>query len=351
MEEALARDRQRRSEALKSKTFEEIMSGINEAEQKRKQKQEEDASAMEMAHQALKVNVSGGSGADAVAKPLSLHKSSKKRKHGSFGHGSSKKSSSGKSGAKTKEQEALKLFTPVVIGVLSKYARKALDRDQFKKRAKELSHLLVEKEKKSSRWDKDDYTTLAPEKEKKLRAYCKDWVAKLIARKGGSSSSSKSKSPSKSTASTPITTQGDGDGEKDDEAMEKEMADLMAEMNGVDEDGEDDEDGNDEAEGSPESSERQTRSTTPAGHPNDSASWVPPTTQLQQQELCKTTSAESAAPPPPPPDTSMQMDVDGEAALEEANAEATMTLEEADMAVEATQQSGMGDGSVAGAGP
>lgn len=322
LEESLARERLRKAESSRTKTFEEIMSGINEAEQKRKQKQQEEASAMEAANQALKVNVSG-----EVAKPLSLHKGSKKRKHSSTN--GSKKSS--KSSGKTQEQQALKLFTPVVIGVLSKYARKTLDRDQFKKRAKELSHLLVDKEKKSSRWETEDYTTLTPEKEKKLRNYCKDWVAKLVARKSSSRSdshSSKSRSPSKPVESTPASQAQE---EKDDEAMEKEMADLMAEMNGVEEEENDDEE--EEESYSPELFDKHIGGTTPAGPSDDLATQR----SLDPHNFLTPGSASAAklAPPPPPP--AAPLPVDGEASMGDSNAEATMTLAEADRAVDASQ--------------
>lgn len=307
------------------------MSGITAAEEQRKKRQEEDAAAMQAANEALNVNVSG-----AVAKPLSLHKSSKKRK-ASDSHASSsssKKKSSSKRPGKSKEEQVLKLFTPVVIKVFSKYIGKALDRDQFKKRAKELSHLLVEKERKSSRFDSEDYSTLTADKEKKLRAYCKDWTAKLIARKGlKPGKSSQSHSPSKSTASTPATTAGcsskENKDEDDDDAAEREMQELMAEMNRVDgeaaaADDIEEEDGEEEDE--EQEQEQEQGSTTPAGDPDDRSTWISLEDQLAQLS--------EAHPPPPPPEL---VDIAGEAPLDQAEADATLTLEEADLAVEASR--------------
>lgn len=309
VEDQWRREKDKREAQRRPKTLEEIMSSIAASEMERKKKQEEESTTVQAATDAMKTKADG-----PVAKPLSLHKASKKSKH-------SRHKQASKSSNKSREHEALKLFTPVVIGVLSKYARKHLDRDQFKKRAKELSHLLVDKEKKSSKWETEDYSKMTPEKEKKMRSFCKDWVAKLVVRCKASKSSKSASSPSKSTTSTPAPTTESSHEDRDDSSIDKEMADLMAEVNGEqqEEDMENDDDDGDEG-----------------ASPQPSASDSTPAFDTQQfhEQSQSGSRSPSTAPPPPPPVSAVQ--VVGESTLGDANAEATMTLEEADLAVEAT---------------
>ena len=105
-----------------------------------------------------------------------------------------------------KEKKMMRLFSTVVVQTMSKY-KKYLDADQFKKRAKEVCNIMVEKEKKSSGFATETYEALSSEKEAKVKKYVKDFILKLLARKGitpsssSSSSSKHSKSRSKSSHS------------------------------------------------------------------------------------------------------------------------------------------------------
>ena len=99
-----------------------------------------------------------------------------------------------------KEKKMMRLFSTVVVQTMSKY-KKHLDADQFKKRAKEVCNIMVEKEKKSSGFAKETYDALAPEKEAKVKKYVKEFILKLLARKGITPSSSSSSSSSKHSKS------------------------------------------------------------------------------------------------------------------------------------------------------
>ncbi|TNY24055.1 histone-lysine N-methyltransferase, H3 lysine-36 specific [Rhodotorula diobovata] len=106
-----------------------------------------------------------------------------------------------------RDKKVMALFSTVVVNTMSKY-KAQFEPEAFKKRAREVSELLVEKEKKRPSYATDSYDSLAPEKEAKVRSFVKDWVKKLLERKKGgastSSSSSTAKRPSSSSASTPL---------------------------------------------------------------------------------------------------------------------------------------------------
>lgn len=91
--------------------------------------------------------------------------------------------------SESKEKKMYRLFSTVVIKTMSKY-KKYIDNEQFKKRAKEVCKIMCEKEKKSSHFASDKYDSLSPEKESKLKKYVKDFMTKLLARKGIKVSSS-----------------------------------------------------------------------------------------------------------------------------------------------------------------
>ncbi|GJJ09368.1 hypothetical protein Clacol_003590 [Clathrus columnatus] len=83
----------------------------------------------------------------------------------------------------TKEQRLLKLVGPVVVKCMSKYQTQ-FEHDTFKKHAKTLTHLIAEKEKKSSSYEKSKLDSLSDEKKDKIKKFVKEYVSKLIKRKG-----------------------------------------------------------------------------------------------------------------------------------------------------------------------
>ncbi|GAA5985084.1 hypothetical protein JCM5350_000836 [Sporobolomyces pararoseus] len=88
-----------------------------------------------------------------------------------------------------KEKKVLGLFSGVVVSTMSKY-RSQFEPDAFKKRAKEVTQILLDKEKKRPTFESDSYESLSSEKEAKVKSFVKDWVKKLLERKKTSSSSS-----------------------------------------------------------------------------------------------------------------------------------------------------------------
>ncbi|KAF8515699.1 hypothetical protein BU17DRAFT_51508 [Hysterangium stoloniferum] len=86
--------------------------------------------------------------------------------------------SSGKAKA-TKEQRLIKLVGPVVVKCMSKYQGQ-MDHELFKKHAKQLTHLIAEKEKKSSSYEKSKLDSLPDEKKDKIKKFVKDYIAKVL---------------------------------------------------------------------------------------------------------------------------------------------------------------------------
>ncbi|KAG0146074.1 hypothetical protein CROQUDRAFT_44884 [Cronartium quercuum f. sp. fusiforme G11] len=115
---------------------------------------------------------------------------------GDKSRGQSSGSTSGLNGSeasRNKDKKMMRLFSSVVVRTMSRY-KDSFEHDQFKKRAKELTDILCQKESKSSNYQIDNYDKLTPEKEVKIKSFVKDWVAKLLARKGISTSASGSAS-------------------------------------------------------------------------------------------------------------------------------------------------------------
>lgn len=103
------------------------------------------------------------------------------------------------SSSQSKDKKMLRLFSTVVVRTMSRY-KDSLEHDQFKKRAKELTNILCQKEAKSSNYLVDDYDKLTPGKEAKIISFVKDWTAKLLARKGLAPSTSSSSRNSTDTS-------------------------------------------------------------------------------------------------------------------------------------------------------
>ncbi|GAA5862063.1 hypothetical protein JCM3774_006157 [Rhodotorula dairenensis] len=99
-----------------------------------------------------------------------------------------------------KDKKVMSLFSGVVVATMSKY-RKEFEPEAFKKRAREVSEILVEKEKKRPSYATDSYDALAPEKEAKVKSFVKEWTKKLLERrKSGRTPSSAHKKGTNSSA-------------------------------------------------------------------------------------------------------------------------------------------------------
>ncbi|KAF8626036.1 hypothetical protein AX15_005126 [Amanita polypyramis BW_CC] len=78
-----------------------------------------------------------------------------------------------------KEKRLHKLVGAVVVKCMSKYA-KGLDRELFKKYAKELTHVIADKEKKSSTFKEGKLDTLSEDKMTKIKKFAKEYIAKIL---------------------------------------------------------------------------------------------------------------------------------------------------------------------------
>ncbi|KAK4052314.1 histone methyltransferase set2 [Microbotryomycetes sp. JL221] len=81
-----------------------------------------------------------------------------------------------------KDKKIMGLFSTVVVQVMSKY-KQHFESDQFKKRAKEVTLLLIEKERKHPFYATDPYNALSAEKAAKVKSFTKEWTKKLIDRR------------------------------------------------------------------------------------------------------------------------------------------------------------------------
>ncbi|KNZ45200.1 uncharacterized protein VP01_83g18 [Puccinia sorghi] len=82
-----------------------------------------------------------------------------------------------------KDKKMLRLFSNVIVHTMSRY-KDSLDHEQFKRRAKELTNILCEKERKSSQYSTETYESMSARKETKIQQFTKDWMGKLLMRKG-----------------------------------------------------------------------------------------------------------------------------------------------------------------------
>ncbi|KAJ6554544.1 hypothetical protein B0H19DRAFT_150279 [Mycena capillaripes] len=98
-----------------------------------------------------------------------------------------------------KEKRLLKLVGAVVVKCMSKYG-KSLERDTFKKHAKELTQLIAEKEKKSGSWKENKLDALSDEKVAKIKKFAKEYIAKVVRKM--EKSGNKHRPPTSSTTQT-----------------------------------------------------------------------------------------------------------------------------------------------------
>ncbi|EAU87663.2 histone-lysine N-methyltransferase [Coprinopsis cinerea okayama7 len=105
-----------------------------------------------------------------------------------------------------KEKRLMKLIGAVVVKSMSKYAR-GLQKDYFKKYAKELTQVITEKEKKSSSYKEGRLESLSEEKVAKIKKFSKDYIAKVLRKleKAGKYSSQSSRATTEQTGASSST--------------------------------------------------------------------------------------------------------------------------------------------------
>ncbi|KAI0651187.1 hypothetical protein C8Q79DRAFT_932041 [Trametes meyenii] len=154
-----------------------------------------------------------------------------------------------------KEKRLLKLIGAVVVKCMSKY-KDQMDHELFKKYAKELTHTIAEKEKKSASYKEGRLEALSEEKTAKIKKFAKEYIAKIL-RKLEKSGQRRKPSSTAASSSTP-----DGREVADDPAVSaalvNDVMDLDPQDDEQDDDGDEpvDGDGDDDdtpsASGSPE---------------------------------------------------------------------------------------------------
>ncbi|EGG05344.1 uncharacterized protein MELLADRAFT_78094 [Melampsora larici-populina 98AG31] len=216
------------------------------------------------------------------------------------------------SSSQTKDKKMLRLFSTVVVRTMSRY-KDSLEHDQFKKRAKELTNILCQKEAKSSNYMVDDYDKLTPGKEAKIISFVKDWTAKLLARKGLATSTSSSSRNSHETSApasaaslaifriseptpmsaplshvrdTPFTPDSKSSSDLSNGNLD---SNLLREING---------ESKPDASESVEDLETRTSDLADENHSTTTALTIPD--QLQDKKAIQTMSFDKAPPPPPP---------------------------------------------------
>ncbi|TFK88803.1 hypothetical protein K466DRAFT_585207 [Polyporus arcularius HHB13444] len=145
-------------------------------------------------------------------------KESRKKSSGSSSKPKQKKLSKEEKEA-NKEKRLLKLIGAVVVKCMSKY-KDQLDHDQFKKYAKELTHAIAEKEKKSSSYKEGRLETLSEEKTVKIKKFAKEYIAKVLRKLDKSGKRRKHVSTTAGSSSTP-------DSRHDDSAAPATVEDVM----------------------------------------------------------------------------------------------------------------------------
>ncbi|XP_006455768.1 hypothetical protein AGABI2DRAFT_76781 [Agaricus bisporus var. bisporus H97] len=168
-----------------------------------------------------------------------------------------------------KEKRLLKLVGAVVVKSMGKYV-KGLAKEDFKKHAKELTHLIAEKEKKSSSYKENRLDSLSEEKLVKINKYCKDYLVKLMQKleKSGKLNKHRTSSSSRGHGETPSSlthTPGSEDGgnkkmDNEDDGVQMTVEEAM-DMD-VGDDGDDDDDGVDEYDDQPNGHDDHPKSNT-----------------------------------------------------------------------------------------
>ncbi|KAL5520449.1 hypothetical protein ACEPAG_9673 [Sanghuangporus baumii] len=112
-----------------------------------------------------------------------------------------------------KEKRLQKLVGQIVVKCLSKH-KDQLDHDTFKKKAKELTCIIAEKEKRSHSYQQGKLDALSDEKVIKIKKFAKEYIAKLLRRLEKQNSEGK---PSSSHTSSRPSGSGSGSTGKDAE--------------------------------------------------------------------------------------------------------------------------------------
>ncbi|KAI0742842.1 hypothetical protein C8Q80DRAFT_1107924 [Daedaleopsis nitida] len=160
-----------------------------------------------------------------------------------------------------KEKRLLKLIGAVVVKCMSKY-KDQMDHDSFKKYAKELTHIIAQKEKKSTSYKEGKLDALSDEKTTKIKKFAKEYIAKVL-HKLEKSGQRRKPSSHAASSSTPNSRADD-----DVEISAATVADVM-DLDPADEQSDDDE--SDDEDGHRPSDDRNGEHASGSGTPEDGA--------------------------------------------------------------------------------
>lgn len=192
-----------------------------------------------------------------------------------------------------KEKRLVKLIGGVIVKCMSRYA-KQLDHDQFKKYAKELTHIIAEKEKKSASYKEGNLDALTDEKTAKIKKFAKEYIAKVLRKleKSKHKSSSSSNAQPDQSGTSPTMNLDPADAHEDSGDVEVTMSVEQAMDLGSDDDvgmdeAEDAQHSSDEVDPSPVEgvSERPPDSVTPMTPPDPPQLPLDPRIRHRTEEL------------------------------------------------------------------
>ncbi|SJX66267.1 related to SET2-Histone methyltransferase [Sporisorium reilianum f. sp. reilianum] len=200
-----------------TKSIEEIIREANEAEERARKEAEAAAKA------ARELELNGGlNGSSSRKRPSSSSRHSDKRaKHASSssassnGVDSSSRSAANLVGADlaaSNERRLRKLVGELVVRQMSKH-KDELERESFKRHAKELTNAIVSKEMRNPKsWPPARgaaLTELSTDKKAKIKAFAKEYIDKLMARKGKAKGGSTTPSNNEAGSSHAVSSGGD----------------------------------------------------------------------------------------------------------------------------------------------
>ncbi|TFY70770.1 hypothetical protein EVG20_g2227 [Dentipellis fragilis] len=214
------------------------------------------AAAAEQARQEAEAAAAAAKAAEEAAKKAARSKESKEERERRRRERKEKDKKRKADKEANKDKRLLKLVGAVVVKCMSKY-RSQMEVETFKKHAKELTHIIAEKEKKSSSYKENKLDALSDEKVNKIKKFAKEYITKVLHKlaKAGklakrppdsSASDSGSMGPSTDMSGATLTPDGRANGADKEMTVEEamDMSDDEPEPD-HDDDDEDDEDDHD----------------------------------------------------------------------------------------------------------
>ncbi|KAA1474184.1 SET domain-containing protein [Dentipellis sp. KUC8613] len=162
------------------------------------------AAAAEQARQEAEAAAAAAKAAEEAAKKAARSKESKEERERRRRERKEKEKKRKADREANKNKRLLKLVGAVVVKCMSKY-RSQMEVETFKKHAKELTHIIAEKEKKSSSYKENKLEALSDEKVNKIKKFAKEYINKVLHKLAKAGKLSKRPPDSSASASGPST--------------------------------------------------------------------------------------------------------------------------------------------------